>query len=131
RLDDPSSDATALQIAREGIVLLKNENHTLPLDRAKVKTIAVVGPNADPAVTGGGGSSYNTPTHPMSVLAGLKSRAGEGINVVMVPSGFDRLFDDFVQNSTFVESLTATFYNNRDLEGNPTATQTVEHINFN
>src|SRR5439155_827827 len=63
-LDDPAGDATALQIAREGIVLLKNENHTLPLDRAKIKTIAVVGPNADPAMTGGGGSSYTTPNHP-------------------------------------------------------------------
>src|SRR5439155_5826023 len=87
--------------------------------------------DADPATTGCGASSYTTPTHPVSVLAGLKSRVGESINVVMVPSGFDRLFDDFVQNSTFIESLTAAFYTNRDLEGDPKATQTVEHINFN
>src|SRR5262249_4196494 len=65
-LDDPANDATALQMAREGIVLLKNEKQTLPLDRAKAKTIVVVGPNAHPAITGGGGSSYTTPTRPVS-----------------------------------------------------------------
>jgi len=41
-----------------GIVLLKNDKNLLPLDRAKIKTIVVVGPNADPAVSGGGGSSH-------------------------------------------------------------------------
>ena len=39
---------------REGIVLLKNENHALPLDRKKIKTIAVIGPNADIDPAGGG-----------------------------------------------------------------------------
>ena len=46
----------ALQGAREGIVLLKNENALLPIDSENVKTILVVGPNTHPAVVGGGGS---------------------------------------------------------------------------
>ncbi|MGA2277146.1 MAG: glycoside hydrolase family 3 N-terminal domain-containing protein, partial [Terracidiphilus sp.] len=49
--------AVALDGARESITLLKNEEHLLPLDPGKVKTIAIIGPNAYPAVTGGGGSS--------------------------------------------------------------------------
>jgi beta-glucosidase len=130
-LDDPTTDATALQIAREACVLLKNENHTLPLDKTKVKTIAVVGPNADPAVSGGGGSSYTTPTHPVSVLAGLKAIAGEGVKVELVPSGYDRYFDDYVRDAKYVEPLTATFYKNRKLDGDPVATQTFDHIDFN
>jgi beta-glucosidase len=129
-LDNPASNETALQIAREGIVLLKNDNHALPLDRTKIKTIAVVGPNCDVAAAGGG-SSYTTPTHPVSVLEGLKAKAGDGVNVIRVPSGFERLFDDFVQNSSYVQPLSATFYNDRNLKGDPTSTQTVEHVDFN
>ena len=58
--------AVALQGARESITLLKNEGHLLPLDAAKVKTIAVIGPNAWPAVTGGGGSSEAQAFEPVS-----------------------------------------------------------------
>lgn len=50
--------------ARNGMVLLKNENGILPLDKHKIKSIAVLGPDADPAVIGGGGSSLSTPSVP-------------------------------------------------------------------
>jgi len=49
-LNDPENARMALKGARESIVLLKNNEQTLPLDRQKIKSIAVVGPNADPAV---------------------------------------------------------------------------------
>src|SRR5262249_35198535 len=51
----------AHQGAREGIVLLKNEHNLLPLDRNRVKTIAVIGPNAYPGVFTGGGSGSVAP----------------------------------------------------------------------
>jgi len=44
----------ALDGALESITLLKNEGHLLPLDPAKVRPLAIIGPNAYPAVTGGG-----------------------------------------------------------------------------
>ena len=47
----------ALELAREGIVLLKNENDLLPLNPSKVKSVAVIGPNANSYISGGG-SSY-------------------------------------------------------------------------
>ena len=47
----------ALDAAREGIVLLKNDRQLLPLDRTTVRTVLLVGPNVHPAVVGGGGSS--------------------------------------------------------------------------
>lgn len=62
----------ALRAARESIVLLKNENHFLPLKRT-YKTIAVIGPDADniDALTG----NYNgTPSKPVTVLAGIRNR---------------------------------------------------------
>src|ERR1700730_16615323 len=47
--NDPESGKTALAIAEEGIVLLKNEKETLPFDRTGIKKIAVLGPDAHPA----------------------------------------------------------------------------------
>ena len=47
----------ALQAARESMVLLKNDGGLLPLDRSKIKTLALVGPDAYPAVPVGGGSA--------------------------------------------------------------------------
>jgi beta-glucosidase len=68
--DTPEHRQIALQISRESLVLLKN-NGILPLDRAKVKRIAVIGPNADsvPALHG----NYNgTPSHPTTILRGIR-----------------------------------------------------------
>lgn len=47
----------------------------MPLDRTKIKRIAVLGANADPAVTGRYGSAYVTPFHATSVLEGIKQAA--------------------------------------------------------
>jgi beta-glucosidase len=55
-LNTPAHEATARRAAEEGIVLLKNENHALPFDPAKIKTIAVIGENAVRLQSGGGNS---------------------------------------------------------------------------
>ncbi len=83
--DDPKSAAVALQIAREGTVLLKNSDNILPLSRTKIKKILVVGPNADPAITGGGGSSYTTPFNSISILEAVKKAAGPNVQVDYIP----------------------------------------------
>src|SRR5205814_1372577 len=67
--------------ATEGIVLLKNAGGLLPLDPAKIKSIAVIGPNASVARTGGGGSSLVRPKSAVVPLDGIKEKAGGGINV--------------------------------------------------
>jgi beta-glucosidase len=74
--------AVALDGARESVTLLKNDGHLLPLDPAKVKTIAVLGPNAYPAVPGGGGSSMAQPFEPVSILTGIANLAGPGVHVL-------------------------------------------------
>jgi beta-glucosidase len=84
--DDPQNAAVALQGAREGIVLLKNDGALLPLDRAKVKKLVVLGPNAEPAITGGAGSSFVTPFRAISVLDAIAKSAGGGVDVVRVPA---------------------------------------------
>jgi beta-glucosidase len=80
-VDTPAQKAVALQGATEGIVLLKNAGALLPLDAAKVHSIAVIGPNAAVARTGGGGSSLVRPKNAVAPLDGIRERAGSGIEV--------------------------------------------------
>jgi beta-glucosidase len=74
--------AVALNAALESMTLLKNEGGLLPLDASKLKTIAVIGPDAWPAVTGGGGSSEATAFEPVSILTGIANLAGPNVHVL-------------------------------------------------
>jgi beta-glucosidase len=80
-VDNAEQRAIALQGATEGIVLLRNEDAFLPLDAAKIHSIAVIGPNAAVARTGGGGSSLVRPKSAVAPLDGIKERAGNAIKV--------------------------------------------------
>jgi beta-glucosidase len=68
----PEHRAVALDVARAGIVLLKNEKNILPLQVASVKSIAVIGPNAEVLRSGGGGSSMVIPVWSETPLNGIK-----------------------------------------------------------
>ena len=72
---------SARQIAEAGMVLLKNAGGVLPLDAGKLHSIAVVGPYAAHAKTGGGGSSQVTPAYTVDPLPGLQSRVGPGVTI--------------------------------------------------
>ena len=80
-VDTPAQRAIALKGATEGIVLLKNEHDLLPLDAAKIHTIAVIGPSAAVARTGGGGSSLVRSKYAITPLDGIRERAGNSIKV--------------------------------------------------
>lgn len=80
-VDTPAQQAIALQGATEGIVLLKNEGGLLPFVPAKVRSIAVIGPNAAVARTGGGGSSLVRPKSAVSPLEGIQKRFAAGLKV--------------------------------------------------
>ncbi|HEX8353437.1 MAG TPA: glycoside hydrolase family 3 N-terminal domain-containing protein [Pyrinomonadaceae bacterium] len=71
--------ALAAEAARRSITLLKNENNLLPLDRARLKSIAVIGPNADRAHLGG--YTDPNPARGVSVLEGVTKKVGEGVKV--------------------------------------------------
>jgi len=73
--------AVVLQGALESITLLKNQGNLLPLDPAKIKNIAIIGPDAYPAVTGGGGSSEAHAFEPVSILTGIANLLGPGAHV--------------------------------------------------
>lgn len=61
----------ARQIATQSMVLLKNEGHLLPLDRTKIKRVALIGPYAMRAMTGGGGSSHVIPFYNVAPVDGI------------------------------------------------------------
>jgi beta-glucosidase len=69
----------ARQSAREVITLLKNEGGLVPLDLSKYRTIAVIGPNADRTLLGG---YSGAPRHEVTVLEGIKARAGKRAKVL-------------------------------------------------
>ncbi|HYG34052.1 MAG TPA: glycoside hydrolase family 3 N-terminal domain-containing protein [Clostridia bacterium] len=69
----------ALQAARETITLLKNENNLAPLDPAKLKTLAVIGPNANRMLLGG---YSGLPKHNVTVLDGIKAKVGDRVKVL-------------------------------------------------
>jgi beta-glucosidase len=75
----PEHQALALTAARRSIVLLKNAGGVLPLDRARIKTLAVIGPNAKGLHLGG---YSRDPGRGVDLLAGISAAAGQGIKVV-------------------------------------------------
>lgn len=71
----------ARKIAEQGAVLLKNTDHLLPLEATRLHSIAVIGPYAAAAHTGGGGSSSVTPLYTVKPVDGIKSHIGVGVTV--------------------------------------------------
>lgn len=127
----------AFETAREAIVLLKNDQNILPLQSDKLKSIAVLGPSAAKARTGGGGSSMVNPIDPISPLQGLKSNLSDKVKINFA-SG-TRLDGDinsidtkyfFTDESLKEHGLKAEYFDNKDLSGAPKVTRTDEKINF-
>jgi beta-glucosidase len=77
--NSPEHRQLALKAAQEAIVLLKNQGNLLPLDLSKLKTIAVIGPNAGDVHLGG---YSREPAHGVSILEGIRERVGTAAKVV-------------------------------------------------
>lgn len=72
---------SARKIAEEAVVLLKNENSILPLNKTQIKSIAVIGENADRKHAYGGGSSAIKAKYEITPLEGLKNKLGGSVNI--------------------------------------------------
>ncbi|MEO6252322.1 MAG: glycoside hydrolase family 3 C-terminal domain-containing protein [Ferruginibacter sp.] len=78
-VNNTAHNVYALELAKQSIVLLKNKNNILPLSK-KIKTIAVIGPNANDAEISLG--NYNgEPTHVITVLEGIKNILGKEVQI--------------------------------------------------
>ncbi len=83
-----SHQQTAAKIAEEGIVLLKNQSNILPLNKTAVKTIAVIGYNAERKQSMGGGSSQVKAFYEVTPLQGLHNLLGTQVNIIYA-KGYD------------------------------------------
>ena len=132
RFHTPENQAVALEAAQKSMVLLKNENNTLPLSK-NLKNIAVIGPNANASRLGGYAPKNSVG---MTVYEGVKELVGKTANVVyeegvplivkgqIIPSKY--LFTpDESQNG-----LKGEYFNNRNLEGTPALTRIDSQLEF-
>ncbi len=78
--------AVVNQIAAEGTVLLKNQDHLLPLNPSRRMNVVFIGPWATRVVTGGGGSSHVTPAvAPLTLFDAVKQVAGSQVHLAAIP----------------------------------------------
>ncbi len=129
------NDELALEAAKESIILLKNNNNILPLSK-DIKTLAVIGPNADnwEALVG----NYNgIAKNPITVLKGLKQKLkntkilfSEGSNLAQ---GVDNLYPipgEYLVTEDGTPGVTGEYFANSKLQGEPAFTRIDKNINF-
>jgi beta-glucosidase len=126
----------ALQAAREGMVLLKNEGGLLPLDRRRLKSVLVVGPNAYPAVPVGGGSARVEPFAAVSFMEGLSNALAPSSVNVYYHRGIPTLAE-LAQGTAFTDApaggkpgIRAEFFKADEMQGEPFVTRTEPHVNY-
>lgn len=138
-LDSPRHREIAQRVAEEAIVLLKNDGALLPLDRSKIKKIAVVGPNASIARLGGGGSASVLAGIAISPLEGIRAAVGPDCEVVYsegcahggeVPAIPDTFW--FLDSECNQAGIQADYFSHEafDTDGTPVKSQTDAAVNF-
>jgi beta-glucosidase len=134
----------AREIASQGIVLLKNTEELLPLSSHKLRSLAVIGADADHYITGGG-SAFVRPTYLVSILEGIRQHASEGVQVEyaqgtdpvspvdllpgppLVPSSVLRPTD----SNSPLHGLHAEYWTNTRFEGEPSLVRTDGQVGLN
>ncbi len=125
-------DALATQAARESMVLLENKGGVLPLSKS-IKTLAVVGPNADDAaLLNGNYGGTPTEAHTHSLLDGIKAALPD---TKIIYQKACELNDEYttihhLQDFNDGKGVKVEFWNNRELEGEPAKTDYYNEINF-
>ncbi len=130
----------AARAAEEAVVLLKNEGDLLPLDPSRLKTLAVIGPNAAARRIQGGGSSQVRPGRQTSLLSAVEAflaGAGEGDRcaVVHAEGGDNEPFPPAARAAQFSPDqargqagLTCEYFDQRGFEAPPFRTATERQI---
>ncbi|MNW24979.1 Xylan 1,4-beta-xylosidase precursor [compost metagenome] len=156
-IDAKADGALARKIAEESMVLLQNNNDMLPLSANELKSIAVIGPDADNASAAGGGSSKVNPTYSVSPLKGIRERAGNDVEVKYAPGSDPITAGDIIPGPSAVPSsllhpavpaeeaasvgydtytegengLRGEYWDNPNMEGSPGFVHTDKQVNMN
>jgi beta-glucosidase len=130
--------AAARQLAEAGTVLLKNDGNVLPLDAASLKSVALIGPDADVASAGGDGSAKVAPLYTVSPLRAIGKVADERhINVVNAGEPPVNLTPDPAIPSYALTApsgqhgLLAQYFNNSTWSGTPVVSRVEPYIDQN
>ena len=118
-IDDPIDRAIIRRAASESFVLMRSEEAVLPISSA-VKTLAVIGPNADALVIQGGGSARVTPHPAVSPLVGLRARfEPAGVEVAHERGCYSFKRTPILEAPVLRDALTVEFYAGRERAGEP------------
>ncbi|MGC9199334.1 MAG: beta-glucosidase H [Acidobacteriaceae bacterium] len=126
--------AVALRAAEESLTLLKNDNHVLPLNAQKLKTIVVLGPNADRKLCKGGygGSSGVQAAYEVTVLDGLRQRLKGIVNVEYLDfqegGEFEPIAPKYWQPINGLRGIKADYFNDGDPK--PALERIEPQVNF-
>lgn len=130
-VDSPKHRELAREVARQSIVLLKNENRLLPLDKNNIRSIAVIGPNADVCQFGGYTGKYSYAVTPLQGMknkfeqAEIKFTKGCDINMVMPAIPAEQL-----RTADGRHGLTGEYYSTTNISGRATLVRVDEKIDF-
>jgi beta-glucosidase len=133
-INTPAHQAVALRAAEESLVLLKNQNHTLPLNAHKIKRIVVLGPNADRKLckAGYGGSSQVQAPFEITPLDGLRKRLAGIADVDYVDfqeaGEFEPISSEYWQPINGVRGMEAQYFNDGNAE--PVLVRIEPQVNF-
>ncbi len=131
-VDKPEHQALALKTAQETMVLLKNENNTLPLKK-DLKKVAVIGPNSDQWLMLLG--NYNgVPSKAVTPLEGIRNKLGNSTEVVFAQGseyadGLPMFYT--VPTSAIAGEIKASYFNNSKLQGAVVFTGNIKNLDVN
>ncbi|CAD0001408.1 glycoside hydrolase family 3 C-terminal domain-containing protein [Flavobacterium chungangense] len=134
--NNSAHDWLARVASQKSIVLLKNQNNTLPLSK-DIKTVAVIGPNANDLQSLWGNYS-GIPSNPVTVLKGIQNKL-EPQAKVLYAKGTDLakgvpemkvIPSVYLQNENSTQGLTAEYFDNKEWEGKPIFTRIDDNVDF-
>lgn len=137
-LNTAEHQSAALRVAEESIVLLKNDNNLLPLEKSKIRKLLVTGPNAADARLGGGGSASVTPFYSISPLDGLREICGEDVEIEFVEGcsmtgtmeTMAACFQHRNGEGNLVPGLRTEYFNDHNPVGEPAAVVVTERLDY-
>jgi beta-glucosidase len=134
--NNSAHDWLARVASQKSIVLLKNQNNTLPLSR-DIKTVAIIGPNADDIQSLWGNYS-GVPSNPITVLKGIQNKLepnakvlyAKGTDLAKGVPAMKVIPSIYLQNENGVQGLTGEYFDNTEWQGKPLFTRIDDTIDF-